>query len=248
MSVLNTSGARSGADPQTPTARLFQPVRLGRYDLPHRIVLAPLTRSRARQPGNVPTALNACYYAQRASAALLVSEATQVSMQGQGYAWTPGIHSREQVDGWRLVTDAMHKAGGLVFLQLWHVGRISHPSLQPDGAAPVGPSALQPPGQTMTAQGMQPFVMPRALETHEIASVVDDYRRGAANAKLAGFDGVALLLEPFGEVALLHRGRERGHQDIDRHDLAPRQRLQTARAASTMFSGCGRAMRSRFAA
>src|SRR5690348_15125608 len=109
--------------PQRATANLlFQPYRLGTLTLPHRIVMAPLTRSRARQPGNVPTALNACYYAQRASAALIVSEATQVSMQGQGYAWTPGIHSRDQLEGWRLVTQAVHDAGGLIFLQLWHVG------------------------------------------------------------------------------------------------------------------------------
>jgi N-ethylmaleimide reductase len=110
----------------------------------HRIVMAPLTRSRAHQPGNVPTSLNACYYAQRASAALIVSEATQVSMQGQGYAWTPGIHSRERVEGWRLVTDAVHEAGGRIFLQLWHVGRISHPSLQPDNMLPVGGSMSGP--------------------------------------------------------------------------------------------------------
>jgi N-ethylmaleimide reductase len=103
--------------------------------------MAPLTRSRARQPGNVPSALNACYYAQRASAALIV---TQVSQQGQGYAWTPGIHAREQIEGWRLVTDAVHKAGGLIFLQLWHVGRVSHPSLQPDGMLPVAPRPSNP--------------------------------------------------------------------------------------------------------
>src|ERR1700726_2153667 len=142
MSVPPPPGARTGPNPETPALRLFQPVRLGRYDLPHRIVMAPLTRSRARQPGNVPTALNACYYAQRASAALIISEATQVSMQGQGYAWTPGIHSREQVEGWRLVTDAVHEAGGRIFLQLWRAGRISHPSLQPDNMLPVAPSAI----------------------------------------------------------------------------------------------------------
>src|SRR5574337_2151529 len=123
----------------SPVGTLFQPVRLGRYELPHRIVMAPLTRSRARQPGNVPTPLNACYYAQRASAAFIITEATQVSMQGQGYAWTPGIHSREQVEGWRGVTDAVHRARGLIFLQLWHVGRISHPALQPDGMLPDNP-------------------------------------------------------------------------------------------------------------
>jgi N-ethylmaleimide reductase len=195
MSVTTTSGARSGADPRTPAARLFQPVRLGRYDLPHRIVMAPLTRSRSRQPGNVPTALNACYYAQRASAALIVSEATQVSMQGQGYAWTPGIHSREQVEGWRLVTDAVHKAGGLIFLQLWHVGRISHPSLQPDGMLPVAPSAIKPSGQAFIenekGEGeLVPFVTPRALQIEEMPYLVRQYVRGARNALEAGFDGV----------------------------------------------------------
>src|SRR5580693_1038009 len=152
---------------------LFEPVRLGRYDLRHRIVMAPLTRSRARQPGNVPSALNACYYAQRASAAFIISEATQVSMQGQGYAWTPGIHSREQVEGWRLVTDAVHDAGGLIFLQLWHVGRISHPALQPDGVLPVAPSAIRPSGQAFIegdrGEGeLVPFVTPRALQTEEM--------------------------------------------------------------------------------
>ena len=154
---------------KTTVEPLFEPVRLGRYDLPHRMVMAPLTRSRARQPGNVPSPLNACYYAQRASAALIVTEATQVSQQGQGYAWTPGIHSREQVEGWRLVTDAVHKAGGLVFLQLWHVGRISHPSLQPDGMLPVAPSAIKPSGEAFieneNGEGeLVPFVTPRALD------------------------------------------------------------------------------------
>src|SRR6201988_2257575 len=127
--TLTSEGART----QTSAGDLlFQPYKLGALTLPHRIVMAPLTRSRARQPGNIPTTLNACYYAQRASAALIISEATQVSMQGQGYAWTPGIHSREQVDGWRRVTDALHEAGGRIFLPLWHVGRIFPPPLQPD--------------------------------------------------------------------------------------------------------------------
>src|SRR5712671_4206019 len=134
MSLAATSVAEAVRKQQAPSEMLFQPYKLGPLTLPHRIVMAPLTRSRARQPGNVPSALNACYYAQRASAALIVTEATQVSQQGQGYAWTPGIHSREQVEGWRLVTDTVHKAGGLIFLELWHVGRISHPSLQPDGS------------------------------------------------------------------------------------------------------------------
>jgi N-ethylmaleimide reductase len=159
--------------------------------------MAPLTRSRARQPGNVPSELNACYYAQRASAALIVSEATQVSMQGQGYAWTPGIHSREQVEGWRLVTDAVHKAGGLIFLQLWHVGRISHPSLQPDGMLPVAPSAIKPSGQAFieneNGEGeLVPFVTPRALQIEEMPYLVWQFVRGAKNALAAGFDGVEL--------------------------------------------------------
>src|SRR5215470_6159845 len=150
MAASQTTHAEAVASENVPGERLFEPTRLGRYSLPNRIVMAPLTRSRARQPGNVPTSLNACYYAQRASAAFIISEATQVSMQGQGYAWTPGIHSREQVEGWRLVTDAVHAAGGRIFLQLWHVGRISHPSLQPDSALPVAPSAIAPAGQAWT--------------------------------------------------------------------------------------------------
>src|ERR1700731_3044059 len=133
---------------QAPDADvLFQPYRLGPFNLPHRIVMAPLTRSRARQPGNVPSSLAACYYAQRASAALIVSEATQVSMQGQGYAWTPGIHGREQVEAWHRVTKAVHEAHGLIFNQLWHVGGISHPALQPDNMLPVAPSAIIPEGK-----------------------------------------------------------------------------------------------------
>jgi N-ethylmaleimide reductase len=194
--------------PPTPALRLFEPVRLGRYDLPHRIVMAPLTRSRAGQPGNVPTALNACYYAQRASAALIVSEATQVSMQGQGYAWTPGIHSREQVDGWRLVTQAVHQAGGLIFNQLWHVGRISHPALQPDQMLPVAPSAIRPKGEAFIENEdgepeLVPFVTPRALQIEEMPYLVRQYSRGARNALAAGFDGVEVhgangyLLEQF---------------------------------------------------
>ena len=126
-------------DEQIALRKLFEPVKVGPHNLRHRVVMAPLTRSRASRPGNIPSQLNACYYAQRASSALIISEATQVSMQGQGYAWTPGIHTREQVEGWRLVTDAVHEAGGLMFMQLWHVGRISHPSLQPDEMLPVAP-------------------------------------------------------------------------------------------------------------
>jgi len=176
---------------------LFQPVQLGPYLLPYRIVMAPLTRSRAGQPGNVPTLQNACYYAQRASAALIISEATQVSMQGQGYAWTPGIHSREQIEGWRLVADAVHQAGGRIFMQLWHVGRISHPALQPDRMLPVAPSPVRPSGMAFIENErgeaeLVPFVTPRALQTIEMRYVVAQFERAANNAKHAGMDGIEI--------------------------------------------------------
>jgi N-ethylmaleimide reductase len=205
---MSESATAVATEQPTPEDLLFQPYRLGPYDLPHRIVMAPLTRSRARQPGNVPGPLNACYYAQRASAALIISEATQVSMQGQGYAWTPGIHSREQVEGWRLVTEAVHRAGGLIFNQLWHVGRISHPALQPDQMLPVAPSAIRPRGEAFieneNGEGqLVPFVTPRALQIEEMPYLVRQYWRGARNALAAGFDGVEVhgangyLLEQF---------------------------------------------------
>jgi N-ethylmaleimide reductase len=159
--------------------------------LPNRVVMAPMTRNRAGR-GNAPGPLNATYYAQRASAGLIVSEATQISPQGIGYPGTPGIHSAEQIAGWKGVTAAVHAAGGRMFLQLWHVGRISHPLLQPGGALPVAPTALAPAGQAMTPDGMKPFVTPRALDTAEIAGIVEDYRLGARNARAAGFDGVEL--------------------------------------------------------
>ncbi|SFB57940.1 alkene reductase [Azotobacter beijerinckii] len=181
---------------------LFTPYRLGGLLLPNRIVMPPMTRSRAGT-GNVPTALMAEYYRQRASAGLIVSEGTQVSQQGQGYAWTPGIHSREQVAGWRGVTDAVHAAGGRIFAQLWHVGRVSHVSLQPGGAAPVSSSPL-------LAEGVKVFIdpegrgpeaaagqlvqhsAPRVLAVEEIAGIVHDYADAARNALAAGFDGVEL--------------------------------------------------------
>ena len=176
------------------TAVLFTPTRLGAFELAHRVVMAPLTRLRSRQPGNIPRALNAEYYHQRASrGGLIISEATQVAPEGQGYPQSPGIHSHEQVEGWRAVTDAVHAKGGLIVLQLWHVGRISHPSLQPGGVLPVAPSAIRPAGMAMTPTFEQvPFVEPRALETREIPGVVEQFRCGAENAKAAGFDGVEI--------------------------------------------------------
>jgi N-ethylmaleimide reductase len=170
-------------------ASLFSPLRLGPLQLPNRVVMAPLTRSRAG-PGDVPRPMAAVYYAQRASAGLIVSEASQISPQGKGYAWTPGIHSTEQVKGWTAVTEAVHALGGHIFIQLWHVGRISHPDLQPGGALPVAPSAIRPNVEAFTEHGMKPAVTPRALAIEELAGIVDDYRRAAENAMAAGFDGV----------------------------------------------------------
>ena len=168
---------------------LFSPVEVGPLRVKNRIVMAPLTRSRAG-PGNVPTQLNALYYAQRASAGLIISEATQIAPEGQGYISTPGIHSAEQIEGWKCVTKAVHVAGGHIVLQLWHVGRISHPSFQPGGAAPVAPSAIRPNGQAFTAKGLEPIPTPRALETDEIPRIVEQYAQAARNAMAAGFDGV----------------------------------------------------------
>jgi N-ethylmaleimide reductase len=195
QTTAQKTAAPQATAPQPPAEKLFQPIKVGHYNLRNRIVMAPLTRSRSRQPGNIPSPLNAAYYVQRASAGLIISEATQVSMQGQGYAWTPGIHSREQVEGWRLVTAAVHAAGGLMFAQLWHVGRISHPTLQPDCMLPVAPSAIKPAGEAFieneNGEGeLVPFETPRALQLEEMPYLVDQYVRAAKNALAAGFDGI----------------------------------------------------------
>jgi N-ethylmaleimide reductase len=170
---------------------LFSPVQVGPYQLPNRIVMAPMTRNRAG-PGETPTALMATYYGQRAGAGLIVTEGTQITPQGQGYPGTPGIFSPAQVAGWRAVVEAVHAREGKIFCQLWHVGRISHPLLQPDGTPPVAPSALKPAGELWTGEGMRAFETPRALDTAEIAGLVADYRKAAANAREAGLDGVEL--------------------------------------------------------
>nr|WP_035881005.1 alkene reductase [Cupriavidus metallidurans] len=176
---------------------LFQPYSLGSLTLPNRIVMPPMTRSRASQPGDVPNALMAEYYAQRASAGLIVSEGTWISPLGKGYAWTPGIHTPEQVAGWRKVTTAVHQAGGRIFAQLWHVGRLSHISLL-DGHAPVSSSAIQAQGvnvfvaQSDGKPGFAQASQPRALSVAEIHAIVDDFRQAARNAMAAGFDGVEL--------------------------------------------------------
>lgn len=181
---------------------LFSPIDLGDLILRNRIAMAPLTRSRAGKHG-IPGPLNAEYYAQRASAGLIISEATNITRQGKGYAFTPGIYTQAQIYGWRSVTDAVHHAGGRIFCQLWHVGRISHPSLQPGGGLPVAPSAVKPIGQAYTETGFADLVTPRALETSEIPGLIADYVHAAESAKTAGFDGVEVhaangyLLEQF---------------------------------------------------
>lgn len=170
---------------------LFQPVRLGPFHLANRIVMAPLTRSRAGKDG-VPNQLMAEYYRQRATAGLIIAEGTNISPQGRGYALTPGLYDEAQVAGWRQITAAVHASGSRIFPQLWHVGRVSHPSLQPDGATPVAPSAIRPEATSYTATGFQPCVTPRALDAAEIPEIVEQYRRAARNALAAGFDGVEI--------------------------------------------------------
>lgn len=194
---------------------LFTPVTMGAMELANRIVMAPVTRSRYAEDG-IPNELHAEYYAQRASAGLIVAEATNISAQGRGYAATPGIWSDEQVAGWKKVTDAVHAAGGKIVSQLWHVGRFSSVELQPDGAAPVAPSAIKAEGDTYTVNGFVPVSMPRALETDEIPGIIEQYKRAAENAKRAGFDGVEVhsansyLLDQFLRDSTNHRTDQYG--------------------------------------
>lgn len=170
---------------------LFSPLKLGDLSLPNRVIMAPLTRARASSPGRVPNELMAKYYAQRASAGFILSEATCVSASGVGYNNTPGIWSEEQVEGWKKVTKAVHDKGGRIFLQLWHVGRISDPELL-DGKLPVAPSAVKPKGHVSLLRPERGYVTPRALELNEIPGIVADFKKGAENAKRAGFDGVEI--------------------------------------------------------
>lgn len=194
---------------------LFQPYDLGPITLANHIVMAPLTRNRAGA-GLVPNELAATYYAQRATAGLLITEATQISAQAQGYQDTPGIYTQAQIDGWRKVTDAVHAKGGRIFVQLWHVGRISHVDLQPGGAAPVAPSAIRAGSKTFVNNGFTDVSEPRALELQEIPGIIDDFRKAAANAIAAGFDGVEIhgangyLLEQFLKDGANQRNDEYG--------------------------------------
>jgi len=188
---------------------LFDPVRIGAWSLPNRIVFAPLTRARAGA-ARIPNALMAEYYAQRAAVGLIISEATSVTPMGVGYANTPGIWSAAQVDGWKLITGAVHQAGGRIVLQLWHVGRISDPQFL-NGALPVAPSAIAAAGHVSLVRPLKPFVTPRALGLEEIPGIIEAYRTGAENAKLAGFDGVEIhgangyLLDQFLQDKTNHR-------------------------------------------
>ena len=198
----------------TEPSRLLEPLNIGALRLANRVFMAPLTRCRA-SPGRVPNTLMRDYYVQRASAGLILSEATAVSPMGVGYPDTPGIWSPEQVQGWKVITDAVHAAGGKMFLQLWHVGRISDPSYL-GGALPVAPSAIAARGHVSLLRPKRPFVTPRALETSEIPGIVGAYRQGAQNAQAAGFDGVEIhgangyLLDQFLQDSTNHRADQYG--------------------------------------
>jgi len=188
---MHDNNEPSGAESGRSVIDLFSPVQLGPYTLANRIVMAPMTRNRATTDF-VPSAISETYYAQRASAGLVVTEASQVSPQGAGYPRTPGIYNPKQIAAWRRITEAIHDRGGRVFLQLWHAGRISHRSVQPGNDDPVAPCSLRANGQLMTSDGMQDYSLPRALRTDEMPKLVEQFRQGAKNALEAGFDGVEL--------------------------------------------------------
>lgn len=226
------------ANPDIEASDLFQKTTLGSLELANRIVMAPLTRARALK-GDVQGPLAAEYYAQRASAGLIIAEAAQVSPQGKGYAFTPGIYTDDQVAGWKLTTDAVHAKGGKIFAQLWHVGRISHPDLQPHGELPVAPSAIKPPDMAFTETGLQPFVTPRALETEEIPGIVAQYAHAAECAKRAGFDGVEIhsangyLLDQFIRDKTNHRTDRYGGSLENRTRLV----LEVVEAVTSVWTG-----------
>jgi N-ethylmaleimide reductase len=223
---------------ETQEISLFDPVRLGPLILPNRVVMAPLTRSRASRDG-VPSPLAAEYYAQRASAGLMIAEATNISPQGRGYAYTPGIYSRAQTEAWARITAAVHAHCGHIYDQLWHVGRVSHPDLQPGGALPVAPSAIAAEGQTFTEDGFRPFAVPRALETDEIPGIVEQYRHAARCARQAGFDGVEIhaangyLLDQFIRDSTNHRTDRYGGSRENRVRLV----LEVAQAVVEVWGG-----------
>jgi N-ethylmaleimide reductase len=175
-----------------PVPALFTPFRIGDIALRNRIVMAPLTRNRATRGNDAPNALNVEYYRQRAGAGLIITEGTQVSQQGQGYVWTPGMYTAEQIAGWKAITDAVHAEGGAIVAQLWHVGRVSHVSLQPGGQAPVAPSARVANTKTYIESGFAAVSAPRELSLDEIPAIIGEFVTAAQNAKAAGFDGIEL--------------------------------------------------------
>ena len=230
--------ASSPANEQSASL-LLQPTQLGKLSLSNRVVMAPLTRMRAG-PGRTPTALMADYYRQRAGAGLIISEATSVSPYGHGYPDTPGIHTPEQVAGWRQITDAVHAAGGRIVLQLWHVGRISHPDHQPDGELPVSSSAVRPKGQAILPGFRKAdYPTPRALALSEIPDLVAEYERGASNALIAGFDGVEIhnangyLLDQFLRDGVNRRGDHYGGSLANRTRLT----LEVVEAVTGIWGG-----------
>lgn len=217
---------------------LFKPVQIGAWPLANRIVMAPLTRCRIKNDG-IPGELQALYYAQRASAGLIISEATNISPQARGYAFTPGIYTDPQIAGWKQVTDAVHQKQGKIVCQLWHVGRISHPDLQPGGSLPVAPSAIAAEAESFTEQGFQKTPTPRALETDEMPGIVAQYRHAAACAKEAGFDGVEIhsancyLLEQFIRDSTNQRTDRYGGSIENRTRLV----LEVAAAVTAVWGG-----------
>lgn len=204
--------------------KLFHRINLGKLLLKNRMVMAPMTRNRA-DANNAPQTMNVEYYRQRASAGLIITEASQVSPEGVGYPATPGIYSDKQVSGWKEITSAVHDEGGHIFIQLWYCGRISHPSLLPDEQTPVSASAIKPDGETVTYEGMKPFVEPRALEKDEIVNIVDQYLHAADMAKQAGFDGIEIhaangyLIDQFLRDGTNHRTDEYGGNEENRMRL-----------------------------
>ena len=196
-------------------ATLFSPLKIGDLILKNRMVMAPLTRNRAGD-GLSPTEMNVTYYQQRASAGLIISEGSQIADDALGYPLTPGIHSAEQVKGWRKVTDAVHREDGLIFMQLWHCGRVSHSSMLPNGMKPLAPSAIKPAGEVFTYEGMKPYETPQAIETEDIPRIIEQYRHAACCAVEAGFDGVEIhaangyLLDQFLRDGTNHRDDQYG--------------------------------------
>jgi N-ethylmaleimide reductase len=200
---------------------LFSPIQLGNIQLNNRMVMAPMTRNRSDN-NNVPQAMNVTYYRQRATAGLIITEASQVSPEGVGYPLTPGIYSTQQVEAWRKITDAVHEEGSKIFIQLWYCGRISHPSLLPDGQSTVSASAIKPEGEAVTYDGMKPFETPRALSVDEIRNIVSQYRHAASMAKRADFDGIEIhaangyLIDQFLRDGTNRRDDEYGGSDENR--------------------------------